>query len=650
MPLILTAEQQRLIDAQYEAHRQSLAVREAERAEILLQCEFDPLFRAVQLERLRRESDDGDADIFFINTFCYTYDPRPNPHTGEEIGTVPFLLDDEQADLIRTYNRLERAPGKKILDVVKSRDRGGSWIVSCALPARRWLFRPSYSSLVGTITEDDIDKQGEPRSLFWKFDFIIDNLPQWMLDVVAKGWEVKSKRSRPHLIRINPANPECTYKGDPITSRWGGGDRTSSATIDEVQDCGGDQPDVAKAGFDKVNYTTNFRIRVGTPPRSGMQHWWSKAVEPEEIGGPPPPGLNRFDLCWENDPRYNAYVEIRGERVYPWFEAEKENNEEEVVARELGRNFRKSVVGAVYPQVNLVRRARFDYDPALPLYLTADPGGGDEFALAWIQHDYPKGRFRLLQTYRNSRKLARFYLALILGPEFKEFLEEGYRPDLPPPEDVEIMERVAEWDYAGFFGDPAGRNKEHLTSGNSAYDEWTQKSREISPYRCIPYVEYDIIGGKDHTLRQKRLRWMLPRLLVNVPWAPDAIPAIGACQLPRKQQNSTSTARPSGAPMHHTFGRDLVTALEYFAISDIVKRAQEQPGVKVYTEDQTARVFSWGEDDSRRYGDRFLTLPGAPGREPEEIVVEDEDVRQSNLARLLSRPRFASSRRRRYGR
>lgn len=619
--MLLTPEQQEQIDAHHRRWAEYRASKIEERNEIWMLYLHDPVFRELCNSRLREET--AEADLFFINTFCWTFNPRLQKPE------IEFILDEEQEEFVRWHWELEHRAisGLKTSGHnVKSRDRGGSWM-KIALEEKRFLFRDNYVSLVGAETEDEIDKAGEPKSIFWRFDFIMRNLPGPMIPQgffrKDKGNEV-SQSCGAHLIRRHPF-AGSVLKGDIVSETWGGGDRTSSSWMDEAPLCCKGAED-AYHGFTKVAFTTNFRFTTGTPPMSGASHWWSKLVHDPDpalrriidpsidmfewwknpkyaVQEDGRPRKNVFYLTWENDPRYNAYyLDDNGKKIYPWLENQKEELDDQSLAREIQRDFKGAITGIVYPQAIRVRRMQFEYDPRLPLYLNMDPGLGDKFALLWRQYDFHSGRHRILQTYRNNNKKTKFYIPLILGEEFLSLADDEKLTD----EDLEIISRVTGWRYAGFYGDSAGRNRQN-NDGRSVYDELRIESTNLDPYRNIN-VRYTVFGNNEHYQRVDSVRKTLPLCDVNERWAPHFLPAIEACRWPNEGTNTTNAPR---MPRHNTLDRDLVTAFEFGCVADI---ARLHSGDEKVFQPQT-RSFTWGsrmagaEEEEERNGGEGIWVP-----------------------------------------
>lgn len=156
--------------------------------------------------------------IFFINAFCYTYDPRVEPFPK-----LPFILYEFQEEAVL---EILRSIGSNDLLIEKSRDMGASWIITaCVLWL--WLFRPMQSFLFVSRTEKYVDDAGNPKSLFWKFDFLLDNLPPWLR---PQGYNRNEHRKSMHIE--NPENGSVV-DGESTNSNVSRGDRRTAVLFDE---------------------------------------------------------------------------------------------------------------------------------------------------------------------------------------------------------------------------------------------------------------------------------------------------------------------------------------------------------------------------------------------------------------------------------
>lgn len=149
---------------------------------------------------------------FFFNVILFTYDPRlPDP--ARPFVTYPF--QDE------VLGRMAETFGKEDMLIVKSRDMGASWL-SLGFIFHRWLFWDLQSILLGSRKEEYVDKAGDSKSLFGKFDFILKTLPTWMIP--------SHTRNKLHLRNHQNGS---TIDGESTNSDFGRGDRRTLVFLDE---------------------------------------------------------------------------------------------------------------------------------------------------------------------------------------------------------------------------------------------------------------------------------------------------------------------------------------------------------------------------------------------------------------------------------
>lgn len=156
--------------------------------------------------------------LFFLNGFGWTYDPRRVPFSK-----LPFILYPFQQDAVM---RLINAVGSHDILVEKSRDMGASWICVSAL-TWCWLFRTGQSFLFVSRVEEYVDAAGNPKSMFWKLDYLLDNLPRWLR---PSGYNANDHRRKLHIE--NPENGSVV-DGESTTGNVARGDRRTAILLDE---------------------------------------------------------------------------------------------------------------------------------------------------------------------------------------------------------------------------------------------------------------------------------------------------------------------------------------------------------------------------------------------------------------------------------
>lgn len=182
------------------------------RKKVQERCIVDVEFREAMIQCCSEDP------IFWINGFGYTYDPRCDP-----LRKIPFILYPFQEEAIL---KIIAAIGKQDLLIEKSRDMGASW-VNMAACGWCWRFEEEQSFLFVSRVEDYVDKAGNPKALFWKLDYLLENMPPWLQPF---GYDKNKHRSKMHIY-----NPETgsVIDGESTNKRVARGDRRSAILLDE---------------------------------------------------------------------------------------------------------------------------------------------------------------------------------------------------------------------------------------------------------------------------------------------------------------------------------------------------------------------------------------------------------------------------------
>ena len=178
------------------------------RAEFLEAAKKSTKDRAMIREMCRRDV------CFFIDYFCYTYDPRRDGQT-----TIPMVLFPKQKEyLIWIANRRHK---REHGIVEKSRDMGLSWL-NMQYGVWGWLFEDGVKFTYGSRKRDYVDQRGNMDSLFEKARFTISRLPDWMIP----------KHIDKQLVLLNKDNG-ALITGE-ASSEAGRGGRSSAYFLDEA--------------------------------------------------------------------------------------------------------------------------------------------------------------------------------------------------------------------------------------------------------------------------------------------------------------------------------------------------------------------------------------------------------------------------------
>lgn len=182
--------------------------------------------------------------LFYVNVFCWIFEPRD----AAELPFITYPFQDE------TILILQDCLGKSDLVIEKTRDMGASW---CCVTAYQhpWKFTDRFTGLMLSRKEELVDRSGDPKSLFWKFDYLEQNLPSWLRDGVD-AMKMHRENQRTH----------SSVDGESTNEFAGVADRRRGILLDEYSKM--PNQDVIATGTRDV---TRSRFFLFTPEGSGNE-------------------------------------------------------------------------------------------------------------------------------------------------------------------------------------------------------------------------------------------------------------------------------------------------------------------------------------------------------------------------------------------
>jgi len=227
--------------------------------------------------------------VAWFDGFAFTYDPRRDP------ASIPFVLWPFQEDAIR---RMDAAIGVEDLCISKSRDMGASWCL-LGIFVWRWLFRAGQSLLLVSRNEDYVDKAGNPKSLFWKCDYLLRHLPSWMLP--------KFERAR---LRLTNLDNGSSIDGESTTGDVARGDRRTAIAMDEFASF---ETDAGYRALASTRDATRCRIFNSTP--AGTGNAFADVARA--------PGIAQLRMHWSDHPlKAEGMYWVDGRQRSPWYDRE----------------------------------------------------------------------------------------------------------------------------------------------------------------------------------------------------------------------------------------------------------------------------------------------------------------------------------------
>lgn len=356
--------------------------------------------------------------IYFINEFCFTFDPRTKRKDLE------FKLYPFQENIVKDI--VKAIESGQDLFIEKSRDMGVSWIVCCVL-VWFWIFKKKFQSLIGSRKEDYVDN-GLIDSLFGKIDYIIRHLPFRP--------EAFSEKNRTYMKLESPVRGS-SIQGESANDNFSRAGRYDVVVFDELAFWQHQQQSWESAGD-----SSRCRIALTTP---SPQPSYAKALRNSKL-------VQVKTLHWRLHPLKSD----------DWYENEKLRRTSDEIARELDINWEGSLTGIVYPEISHTVVGNYSFIPQQPLYVSWD-FGLDRTSICWWQPSLEKTR--LIYSYENSDKVLEYYFPLF-GLPINSI--HNYRQ-----EDLEVIEKVKNLPKAIHFGDP-DIAKRNLQTGTTNRNELTK--------------------------------------------------------------------------------------------------------------------------------------------------------------------------------
>lgn len=249
--------------------------------------------------------------LFYVNTFTYTYDNRDPKNRYPVIPFITWPFQD------KAFARIEDAIGSEDLVIDKTRDMGASWMCLTTFQ-HQWQFYDGVSFLAISRVEDLVDKPGDPKSLFWKVDLLLEWQPGWLLP--------EMKRSAFHFENIETG---ATFDGESTTGSAGRGDRRTAMLLDEFADTEPKGMEIRAAS----SATTKCRIFNSTHQGTATT-FYEMCRKGSPIYCP-----NRLELDWWHHPEKNkGYYLKNGKPRSIWYDAMASKMHPKELAQEVDRD------------------------------------------------------------------------------------------------------------------------------------------------------------------------------------------------------------------------------------------------------------------------------------------------------------------------
>ena len=475
------------------------------RARMLTKAKEDEKLRTILYEKCSKDI------LFFINCFCWTFDPRLSDPE------LPFILYPKQTEFIKKIESLyaRAVEGQKINFVLdKPRDVGATFTLM-AWCLHHYLF-DSFNARIGSRKEDYVDKTGETDTLFYKLDFMLERIPSWLKGVNKRGYMMLSKADNENQVSGESANPNFSRGG-----------RKSVVIFDEHGFW-----EWAKSSWESSGESTNFRIALSSPPETGKDSYFFNLLAGRKGR------VETFEFDWKDVPK----------RDQGWFTEAKETKSEEEFAREVLKSYEGTTKGKVYALTLQLAHIsdKVEYDPQLPLFISWD-FGLDQTAMIWLQKDISTGKVRIIDSYHNSDKEMDFFVPFVTGN-----IESGIHTY--NQHELNIIKRHKGWSRTiTHFGDPDVKKRDRNTKSST---------RDLLQKYGI-YIQLKDWAGRQWKDLRDKTQLLIRRLDINEKRNEYFLSCLRMARYPEKREGSQST-QPITKPIHD-WTSHFRTALEYFA-------------------------------------------------------------------------------------
>ena len=264
-----------------------------------------------------------------MNAFCWIFAPRA------KIKHKPFITWEIQDKCLQEIQSAIIEGHDLLID--KSRDMGATWLIIACI-VWHFLFSPDTPILMASRKEDLVDSTGDPDTLFWKVDYIIEHLPYWLK---PKDY-LKNRRSM-HVSNENGSSID----GESTNGDIGRGGRKKLIFLDEFA--------AVENGAEILSSTadtTPCRIFCSTP--KGRYNAFANI----RFSGK----TKVFTLHWKDHPdkgQQSKLIEKDGKQIWtsPWYEREVERrSSKREIAQELDIDYVGS--GDLFFDTEVIARIR----------------------------------------------------------------------------------------------------------------------------------------------------------------------------------------------------------------------------------------------------------------------------------------------------
>lgn len=479
------------------------------------------------------------------------YIEEPRRRRGED-HVKPFTPFGFQVQLLQWVDWLYALPEDEVADgyISKCRELGASWII-CAYALHGWLFKTPWDVLLLSRKEELVDKPKNKKALFYKIDFLLRYLPEWMKPT---GYF----HGDPWRLSMNLTNPVTgsVIMGESTTEKSGRGARSTMIVYDEA---------AFMPNFNDVFSTgasvADVRVVISTESFEEGTDFNDTLRVQRELNA-----ARVIDLDWYRNPYMDqAWYDMMKDRMAAT---------PEKFAVEYLRDPWAAYGSLVYPSIGEKKADAEGYIEGQPILAGIDPGFADDTAIVWLQIQ-PDGFYRVIDSFEDNLKPAEYYAHLLTGIPAEPGDTAYGTPFSARAQRLMEWTRTLPWsERVRYVMDPSGAAKD--TSGLSFYERLVLESKKlrkreaerlaeesgetVAPRALLVYYK-DLYAKNKHDIRHLAARNMLLRTLIaNTDGAKAWQYAMKSYRYTKPGANASGEPKPIHGPESH-----LASAFEYAA-------------------------------------------------------------------------------------
>lgn len=310
------------------------------RAELLYKSSYDPDLKSAIKAQCEEDI------LFWINTFCWTFDPRPGNQQklGYDDANLLFITWDFQDKYIHWLQEKIGLGENGVVE--KSRDMGVSWI-TLAVFQHYWQFGGAGNDFrLGSRKEDFVDKIGEMDALFPKLRYMIKRQPKWLL---PEGFNPEKHMS---FMKIKNPQTESTITGESNNQYFGTGGRKKAVFYDEFAKW----EHTDESAWQSASDVTDCKIAVSSA-NGRSNHFYR--LRSQKAGK-----VDVYRIHWSSHPLKDR----------AWYEKEKQERSKKDLAAEVDIDYSASISNKAWENFSYdvhVTTSKL-YNPELPIVLACD--------------------------------------------------------------------------------------------------------------------------------------------------------------------------------------------------------------------------------------------------------------------------------------